>query len=47
MENENKNQELPQNTPAEKSKRKSGLRVKINNALVKKEEDAAHNDVIF
>lgn len=47
MENENKNQELPQNTPAEKSKRKSGLRVKINNALVKKEEDAARNDVIF
>ena len=43
MENENENQDLP-----EKSlKKRSGLKVKINNALIKREEQAARDDVIF
>ena len=43
MENENENQNLPEESP----KKRSGLKVKINNALVKKEEKAARDDVIF
>ncbi|MBP3370136.1 MAG: cell division protein FtsW [Clostridia bacterium] len=44
MEEKNENQNLPDDMP---EKKKNKLRVKINNALAKKEETAAYNDVIF
>ena len=43
MKNERENQNLPENMPEKKPK----LKVKINNALMKKEEQAARDDVIF
>lgn len=44
MEEKNENQNLPDNVPSAKKK---GLKVRIGNALEKKEETAARNDVIF
>ena len=44
---ENRNDEQNQNLPAFDSEEKKTLKVRIKNALLKREDDMAANDVIF
>ena len=47
MQEKHEDQNLPENMPEEAKAKKGKLKLKINNALQKREEDAANNDVIF
>jgi cell division protein FtsW len=47
LKEKHEDQNLPENMPEEPKAKGGKLKLKINKALVKREEDAANNDVIF
>jgi len=47
LKEKNEDQNLPENMPEEPKAKGGKLKLKINNALLRREEDAANNDVIF